>query len=138
MIDLITDFEGLQRHLDESSLSFKESIVDFYRIQGENQDLNPVTNASVVRYAMDYGRVPLVWSKPAVSFSMEFARLEDIYKHLFLNYLLEPETMVLLLDSKSRCSPESVRQILTNTPLFSKLKENALILDLGENRVAYS
>ncbi|HHQ45402.1 MAG TPA: hypothetical protein ENN13_04615 [Candidatus Altiarchaeales archaeon] len=133
MIDVLSGFEALDRHVKSSSLNFKDAIIDYYKNLGKEQSYSVVENASVVNNGIDYGRVELVWVEPQVSFNLEFGKTEDIYKKIFLNLMLEPEHAVFILSSKSQCKPKDVAEIIRKTPQLAGL--NTVVLDVSGKKV---
>jgi hypothetical protein len=116
MVDGIMDGAALKKHIKESKLKFSDAILDYYRRLGEKQGFTCLLNTSVVVNAVDYGRIELAWVEPSTVFTLEFGLPEDLYKHLFKVMVLKPAKAVIVLSSKSRCSPQKVKEMVERTP----------------------
>jgi len=136
MIELLTNFKELKEDAKKhGSLSFREAIVKYYKQLGEKQGFTVVENSSVIKNAVNYGKVDLVWIEPNTVFCIEFGLLDDIYKHLFKLMQLRPSMAVLILSGNSKCSPEKVGEIVDKTPELSDLKGKTIVLDITGERV---
>jgi hypothetical protein len=136
MIELVSDVEGLMKHIKESELPFREAIIDYYSRLGESQGFTVTRNSSVIRNTVNYGRVDLIWVEPNIVFCLEFGVLDDVYKHLFKLIQLKPSLSVLLLSSNSQCKPGKVRDIISKTAELECIRGKSVILDVtGGERI---
>ncbi|MBU0762294.1 MAG: hypothetical protein KKD39_04660 [Candidatus Altiarchaeota archaeon] len=115
-MDLFGDVSELKKHMKDCKLPFKDAIIDYYRMLGERHGFTVLTNSTEIVNSLDYGKIDLVWVEPNIVFIAEFGLLEDIYRHLFKALVVKPSKACLLLSSKSKCSPEKVREIVSKTP----------------------
>lgn len=130
MREIVSDSQALKKHVKESKLPFKKAILDYYRSLGESQGLQVVQDTPIVANQVDYGTIELAWSEPRITFNTEFASIQELMPKIFRNLLAEPELMVLILDSNSKCSPEKARELLSKTPFLKELWEKTEIVDL--------
>ncbi|MBD3260526.1 MAG: hypothetical protein GF334_02415 [Candidatus Altiarchaeales archaeon] len=131
MKHLVSDVGELKKHVKESQLGYRQAIIDYYKCLGESQGYTASVNAAVVRYLWDYGSVDLAWIEPNTTFNLEFGVLEDVYKHLIKNLVLDPEYVVLVLNSKAKCLPEKVLELVSKTPCFKRLSEKIVLVDVA-------
>jgi hypothetical protein len=116
MIELLTDFNGMREYVKKSGLKFKEALVEYYRQVGEKQGFTVLKDSSVIKNAVNYGKVDLIWVEPNTVFCCEFGLLDDVYKHLWRIMVLKPTVAVLLLSGNSQCNPRSVKDMVEKTP----------------------
>jgi hypothetical protein len=116
MIDGITDAAALKKHVKESKLKFNEAIIDYYKSLGKKHGFTCLANSQAIANAVDYGRIELVWVEPNIVFMLEFGLPDDLYKHLFKAAVLKPAKAVLVLSTKSRCSPKKAKELIERTP----------------------
>lgn len=137
MIDLITKFDEIKEYARKSKLSFREAVVRYYKELGEKQGFTVVENSSVIKNAVNYGKVDLVWVEPNTVFCIEFGILDDIYKHFFKVMQMSPSMAVLILSSNSKCNPEKVKEILLKTEELQNIRNNTVIVDITESKKIY-
>jgi hypothetical protein len=133
MIELLTDFHGLKKFIKESDLKFKDALVEYYRRVGEEQGFTILKDSSVIKNAVNYGRVDLVWVESNTVFCSEFSLPDDIYRHLFRIMVLKPSIAVLLLSGASQLSPQRVKQIVGGTPQLEGIE--FVILDVSSGKI---
>ena len=132
MKELFSDFDGLKKHLKGSGLNFREALIDYYRQLGETQGFTALTGSSLIKNAVNYGKMDLVWVEPNVVFAAEFGLLDDVYKHLFRMMVASPGMAVLLLSGNSQCNPGRVKEIVEKTPQLKDIE--FVILDVSTGR----
>ncbi|MFH1835123.1 MAG: hypothetical protein ABH851_02920 [Methanobacteriota archaeon] len=133
----ITDFKALDKHLKECGKPFKDALVDYYRVLGEQLGFTVRIDASIIEYGINLGKVNLIWLEPKILFSCEFGSLEEILKHLWRIVEYNPEKTVLLLSSGSQCKPEEVVKLVEQSKILKELRERFVVLDVSEKRVVY-
>lgn len=132
MKELLSDLSGLKEHLKGSELKFRDALIDYYRKLGEEQGFTVVTDSTIIRNAVNYGRMDLVWVEPNVVFASEFGVLDDIYRHLFRIMAAAPSIAVLLLSKNSKCNPQKVKDIVEKTPQLKDI--DFVVLDVSSGR----
>ncbi len=138
MIDIITDFKGLEEHIENSDLGYREAVLDYYKKLGIEQGFTVRENSSVIQYGINFGRIDLIWLEPNTTFTIEFGNLEEILKHLWRIMEFTPELAVLLLSSKSGCKATDVVKVIKNSPVLKEMRDRILAIDLTEKEVIYS
>ena len=133
MKELLSDFGRLKECVKGSELKFKDAVIEYYKQLGEEQGFTVIRDSTVIKNAVNYGKVELVWVEPNTMFSCEFGVLDDIYRHLFRIMELKPSLAVLLLSGNSQCNPHKVKDIVERTP---ELKDTEfLVLDVTSDKV---
>jgi len=129
MRDILSDFEGLAAYLKASDEGYLPALLSYYIKLGEGRGFTTVEGAQVISGSYDYGKVDLAWVEPNMMFCFEFGNLDDIYRHLFRFMVAAPSLGVLILSSKSKCKPQTVRDIIEATPQLKK--RDIAIVDVG-------
>jgi len=132
MIELITDLDGLRRFAKDSGLKFRDALIEYYRQVGEKQGFTVLKDSSVIKNAVNYGKVDLIWVEPNTVFCSEFGVLDDVYRHLWRIMVLKPSVAVLLLSGNSQCSPAKVKEIAAKTPELAGIE--FVVLDVTSGR----
>ena len=122
MIELLTDYTGLRDFIKGSELKFRDALIEYYRRVGEEQGITALKDSTVIKNAVNYGRVDLLWVEPNTVFCSEFSVLDDIYKHLWRIMVLKPSVAVLLLSGNSQCNPRKVKEIVERTPQLNGIE----------------
>lgn len=138
MIDIITDFKGLEEHIENSGFGYREAVLDYYKKLGIKHGFSVRENSSVIRYGINFGRIDLIWLEPNTTFTIEFGNLEEILKHLWRIMEFTPELAVLLLSSKSGCKATDVIKVIKNSPVLKEMRDRILAIDLTDKEVIYS
>ena len=135
MKEIISDFDALAEHVESSSLSYKEAVIDFYRQLGEKQNFTVRKDSSVIKYGLNLGRLDLIWLEPNITFTIEFGGFDEILKHLWRIVEYSPSLSVLLLSSKSGCKAADVAKLIKASPLLESMENKFMILDLTEEEI---
>jgi len=135
MIKDIRNFEGLERHIKSSKHEFREAIIEYYAKLGKELGYTVRENAAVIRYGINIGKIDLLWLEPDVLFAIEFHSYENLLKNLWKIVEMNPGLAVLVLSSKSNCKPQDVSKLINNSGITKNIKENFMILDVGEKKV---
>lgn len=133
MLSKLSDFTELECHIESSSLTFREAIIDYYAVLGERLGFEVRRNASVIKHGVNLGKLDLMWLEPNIIFCVEFGSFEEILKHLWRIQEYDPENAVLVLSSKSACKPADVKKTVEN----SSLKDKVIVLDVSEKKVTH-
>lgn len=124
-------FSKMEKFLEESELSYKEAILQYYKNLGENLGFTCRENFSVIKHALNLGKLDLLWVEPKVTFTLEFSSMEKLFQELVKISEFSPQLAVLVLSSNStNCKPKDVSKFIPESSLFSQ--EKFLVLDLAE------
>ncbi len=137
MIDILTNFEELEKYVKNSELPYREAVIDYYKGLGENHGFTVRKDSSVIRYGINLGKIDLIWLEPNIVFTIEFGNLDEILKHLWCVLEFSPNLAVLLLSSKSGCKAPDVVKLIKNSSVLEKMSKRFLVLDLTEKEVLY-
>lgn len=137
MIQTVSRFGELKKHVSGSGMPFREAVVDYYRLLGGRLGFTFMENASVIKHGVNLGKVDLVWVEPNVAFYAEFSNMGELTKHLFKILELGSEWSVLILSSNSSCKPDDARKIVANSAAFEKIRDRVIILDLSKEKIIH-
>lgn len=139
MRDVLSDFAGLRSYMKvkPAGLSFKEGLLGYYESLGLKYGFTVRRNAPVVKHGINLGRMDLVWIEPNTVFALEFGNFDELLKSLWKITEFKPELAILVLSSKSQCKPAYAAELIKKTPILADLKGKFLVLDVGEEKVAY-
>jgi hypothetical protein len=135
----LENFQDLEKFLreesKESKLSYKAAILEYYKNLGENLGFEVREDFSVIKHAINLGKLDLLWVEPNITFTIEFSSLENLLKELVKIVEFSPSLSVLILSSKSSCKVRDVKKFMAESNLFQAFREKFLILDLAEKKV---
>jgi predicted glycoside hydrolase/deacetylase ChbG (UPF0249 family) len=137
MIETVSNFKELHEHVKTCGLSFRDAVVDYYRVLGERLGFTVRKDASVIEYGLNFGKVSLIWVEPNTVFCLEFGGSEEILKHLWRVLEHKPDKAVFILSSGSQCKPDYVEKIVRNSYLLSECRDRIIVLDVSEKKVVY-
>ena len=137
MIDKISDFQGLSKHVEESELPYREAIIDYYTILGEKLGFTARPSASMIMYGVNLGKIDLVWVEPDMTFTVEFGSLTEMIGHLVKISEKKPEKAVIITSSKSQCKPSDVKKIIVNSHLMKEIAEDVILLDVSAECIVH-
>lgn len=134
MIAEITDYISLEKHLKNSKLRYRDAVLDYYKQLGNRLNYTVRENPSIIKNAVNYGKIDLIWLEPNITFTAEFGNLEEIYKHLWKIMEYSPNMAVLLLSSKAACRADEVAKIVDGSQVLENKRNIFLIMDLSERK----
>jgi len=121
-MDSLIDTTGLKAHVKASKLAYKDAVIDYFRLLGEKHGFTTLTNTPAIANATDYGRIDLVWVEPNIIFMSEFGIPEDPIQTPIQSHSPKPSKTVIILSSKSRCTPKKAKEIIEKTPELKGMK----------------
>ncbi len=135
MIKSIKNFDLLESHIKNSSLGYKDAIMNYYLNLGKKLGYTVRENAPVIRYGINIGKVDLLWLEPEVAFTSEFSSIDDLLRNLWKIIELKPMLAVIILSSKSNCKPGDVSQLIKNSMITKGMSDTFMLLDISEKKV---
>ena len=130
----LENFSELEKFLQESELTYPQALLEYYQDLGQQMGFTCRENFSVIKYALNLGKLGLLWVEPKVTFTFEFSSLENLFKELVKISEFSPDLAVLVLSSKStHCKLKDVKKFIEESTLFSQQK--FCLLDLAEKEV---